>query len=86
MNVTIFRCPDRRTSRNALAMIRNAGIELEIIKHFKFPPDRNMRKNPVACTGAQGSHPANLKWHTVCRTHSWGFALELRVITRQASR
>jgi arsenate reductase len=38
--VTIYRNPDCGTSRNALALIRNAGIEPAIIEYLETPPDR----------------------------------------------
>lgn len=41
MSVTIYHNPDCGTSRNTLAMIRNAGIEPEIIEYLKTLPDRN---------------------------------------------
>jgi arsenate reductase (glutaredoxin) len=37
-NVIIYHNPDCGTSRNVLAMIRNAGIEPEIIEYVKTPP------------------------------------------------
>ncbi|EIF35222.1 glutaredoxin-dependent arsenate reductase [Burkholderia sp. Ch1-1] len=40
MSVTIYHNPECGTSRNTLAMIRNAGIEPEIIEYLKTPPDR----------------------------------------------
>ena len=40
MSVTIYHNPDCGTSRNTLAMIRNAGIEPEIIEYLKNPPSR----------------------------------------------
>lgn len=40
MSVTIYHNPDCSTSRNTLAMIRNAGIEPEVIDYLKTPPDR----------------------------------------------
>ncbi|WP_233799808.1 arsenate reductase (glutaredoxin) [Paraburkholderia sp. HP33-1] len=40
MNVTIYHNPDCGTSRNTLAMIRNAGIEPTIIEYLKNPPSR----------------------------------------------
>lgn len=39
-NVTIYHNPDCGTSRNTLAMIRNAGIEPTIIEYLKTPPSR----------------------------------------------
>ena len=38
--VTIYHNPGCGTSRNALALIRNAGIEPTIIEYLKTPPDR----------------------------------------------
>jgi arsenate reductase (glutaredoxin) len=38
--VTIYHNPACGTSRNALALIRDAGIEPTIIEYLKTPPDR----------------------------------------------
>jgi arsenate reductase len=38
--VTIYHNPDCGTSRNTLALIRNAGIEPTVIEYLKAPPDR----------------------------------------------
>ena len=38
--VTIYHNPACGTSRNVLAMIRNAGIEPTIVEYLKAPPDR----------------------------------------------
>lgn len=51
MNVTIYHNPDCGTSRNTLAMIRNAGIEPEIIEYLKTPPDRATLKDLIARAG-----------------------------------
>jgi arsenate reductase (glutaredoxin) len=40
VQVTIYHNPLCGTSRNTLAMIRNAGIEPEVIEYLKTPPDR----------------------------------------------
>ena len=40
MRVTIYHNPACGTSRNALAMIRNAGIEPTVIEYLRTPPDR----------------------------------------------
>ena len=40
MQVTIYHNPACATSRNVLALIRNAGIEPHIIEYLKRPPDR----------------------------------------------
>jgi arsenate reductase len=51
MNVTIYHNPDCGTSRNTLAMIRNAGIEPVIIEYLKTPPSRDVLKNLIARAG-----------------------------------
>jgi arsenate reductase len=38
--VTIYHNPNCGTSRNTLAMIRNAGIEPSVIHYLETPPDR----------------------------------------------
>ena len=42
MDVIIYHNPDCGTSRNTLAMIRNAGIEPHIIEYLKSPPSRRL--------------------------------------------
>lgn len=42
VDVIIYHNPECGTSRNALAMIRNAGIEPHIIEYLKTPPSRAM--------------------------------------------
>ncbi len=42
MDVIIYHNPDCGTSRNTLAMIRNAGIEPHIIEYLKTPPVRGL--------------------------------------------
>ncbi|MGE4374016.1 MAG: arsenate reductase (glutaredoxin) [Xanthobacter sp.] len=42
MDVIIYHNPDCGTSRNTLAMIRNAGIEPHIIEYLKTPPSRQL--------------------------------------------
>ncbi|KAF1710632.1 arsenate reductase (glutaredoxin) [Pseudoxanthomonas kalamensis DSM 18571] len=39
-DVTIYHNPRCGTSRNTLAMIRNAGIEPSVIEYLQDPPDR----------------------------------------------
>lgn len=39
-DIIIYHNPDCGTSRNALAMTRNAGIEPHIIEYLKTPPSR----------------------------------------------
>lgn len=42
MDIVIYHNPDCGTSRNTLAMIRNAGIEPRVIEYLKTPPSRTM--------------------------------------------
>ncbi|SEP43140.1 arsenate reductase [Methylobacterium sp. ap11] len=41
-DVVIYHNPACGTSRNALAMIRNAGIEPHVVEYLKTPPTREM--------------------------------------------
>ncbi|MBX3568704.1 MAG: arsenate reductase (glutaredoxin) [Rhizobiaceae bacterium] len=42
MDVVIYHNPDCGTSRNTLAMIRNAGVEPHVVEYLKTPPSRRM--------------------------------------------
>jgi arsenate reductase len=42
IDIVIYHNPDCGTSRNTLAMIRNAGIEPHVIEYLKTPPSRAM--------------------------------------------
>ena len=42
VDVVIYHNPECGTSRNALAMIRNAGIEPHVVEYLKTPPSREM--------------------------------------------
>jgi arsenate reductase len=41
MTITIYHNPDCGTSRNTLAMIRQSGVEPEVIEYLKTPPTRS---------------------------------------------
>lgn len=41
-DIIIYHNPDCGTSRNTLAMIRNAGIEPHVVEYLKTPPTRAM--------------------------------------------
>ncbi|OYX64167.1 MAG: arsenate reductase (glutaredoxin) [Novosphingobium sp. 32-60-15] len=41
-DIIIYHNPECGTSRNALAMIRNAGIEPHVVEYLKTPPSRAM--------------------------------------------
>jgi arsenate reductase len=49
--VTIYHNPACGTSRNALALIRNAGIEPTVIEYLKTPPDRATLESLIATMG-----------------------------------
>lgn len=51
MDVTIYHNPDCGTSRNTLAMIRNAGIEPTIVEYLKTPPLRDHLVTMIADAG-----------------------------------
>lgn len=51
MDVIIYHNPDCGTSRNALAMIRNGGVEPHVIEYLKTPPSRTMLKQIIARMG-----------------------------------
>ena len=47
MDVIIYHNPDCGTSRNTLALIRNAGIEPHVIEYLKTPPTRTLLKQLI---------------------------------------
>lgn len=51
MDVTIYHNPACGTSRNTLAMIRNAGIEPTIVEYLKTPPSRDQLKDMIGKAG-----------------------------------
>jgi arsenate reductase len=51
MSVTIYHNPECGTSRNTLAMIRNAGIEPQIVEYLHTPPSRHTLQDLIARAG-----------------------------------
>src|SRR3546814_11549428 len=49
--IVIYHNPECGTSRNALAMIRNAGIEPHVVEYLKSPPSRAMLESLIARAG-----------------------------------
>jgi arsenate reductase (glutaredoxin) len=49
--VTIYHNPACGTSRNVLGLIRNAGIEPEVIEYLKTPPSRERLTDLIARMG-----------------------------------
>lgn len=50
-DIIIYHNPECGTSRNALAMIRNAGIEPHVVEYLKTPPSRAMLESLIARAG-----------------------------------
>jgi Glutaredoxin len=55
--VTIYHNPACGTSRNVLALIRNAGVEPTVIEYLKTPPDRATLERLI---GRMGIRPRDL--------------------------
>lgn len=51
MDVIIYHNPACGTSRNTLALIRNAGIEPHVIEYLKCPPSRALLEQLIARAG-----------------------------------
>jgi arsenate reductase len=49
--ITIYHNPQCGTSRNVLALIRNSGVEPEIIEYLKHPPGKAELAKLAAATG-----------------------------------
>jgi len=50
-DVVMYHNPDCGTSRNTLAMIRNAGIEPHVVEYLRTPPSRTLLKQILARAG-----------------------------------
>ncbi|WP_199504505.1 arsenate reductase (glutaredoxin) [Qipengyuania sp. YIM B01966] len=50
-DIVIYHNPECGTSRNALAMIRNAGIEPHVVEYLKTPPSRAMLESLIERAG-----------------------------------
>jgi arsenate reductase len=51
VDIIIYHNPECGTSRNTLAMIRNAGIEPYVVEYLKTPPSRPMLVSLIERTG-----------------------------------
>ena len=51
MSIIIYHNPNCGTSRNVLALIRNSGVEPEVIEYLKHPPSRDKLVELVAQLG-----------------------------------
>ena len=54
-NITIYHNPACGTSRNTLALIRNSGVEPEVIEYLKTPPSKERLHQLLADMGL-GAH------------------------------
>ena len=50
-DIVVYHNPDCGTSRNTLAMIRNAGIEPHVVDYVKTPPSRAMLESLMERAG-----------------------------------
>ncbi|MFH6786446.1 MULTISPECIES: arsenate reductase (glutaredoxin) [Methylobacterium] len=50
-DVVVYHNPACGTSRNALAMIRKAGVEPHVVEYLKTPPSRSLIKQLLARAG-----------------------------------
>ena len=50
-NITIYHNPACGTSRNTLALIRNSGVEPEVIEYLKTPPTKAQLQELLAAMG-----------------------------------
>jgi arsenate reductase len=51
MDITIYHNPRCGTSRNTLALIRNTGVEPQVIEYLAAPPDRATLAAMIASAG-----------------------------------
>jgi len=51
MRITIYHNPACGTSRNTLALIRNSGVEPEVVEYLKKPPSKERLQQLLASMG-----------------------------------
>jgi arsenate reductase (glutaredoxin) len=61
IDVIIYHNSECRTSRNALGLIRNAGIEPHVIEYLKTPPSRVLLKSLIQRMGATARDVVRVK-------------------------
>ena len=71
MDVVIYHNPDCGTSRNTLAMIRNAGIEPHVVEYLKTPPSRALLKQLIARMGISVRASSARERHAVWGIGTW---------------
>jgi arsenate reductase len=60
-DVIIYHNPECGTSRNALGLIRNAGIEPHVIEYLKTPPSRALLKSLIERMGVSVREVVRIK-------------------------
>lgn len=71
--ITIYHNPKCGTSRNVLALIRNSGVEPEVIEYLKTPPTKARLAELVAATGQGVRAPSSAK--KARPTPSWAWPM-----------
>ena len=61
IDVIIYHNPECDTSRNALGLIRNAGIEPHVLEYLKTPPSRVLLKSLIQRMGATARDVVRVK-------------------------
>jgi len=79
VDIVIYHNPACGTSRNTLAMIRNAGIEPHVVEYLKTPPARALL---VALIGRAGMTPRELLREKGTPYASWAWATRRCLTTR----
>lgn len=51
MEIKIYHNPECGTSRNTLALIRNTGVEPQVIEYLKRPPSKEVLQQMIASAG-----------------------------------
>ncbi len=51
MTITIYHNPACGTSRNTLALIRNSGVEPDVVEYLKNPPTREQLRSMISQAG-----------------------------------
>ena len=64
--VTIYHNPACGTSRNVLALIRNAGVEPTVIEYLKNPPDRATLESLIQRMGIRPRRSPSREGHALC--------------------
>ena len=70
MDVTIYHNPACGTSRNTLALIRNAGVEPTVIEYLKTPPSKEQLADLIRRAGLSSQRCHSPEGHALFRTRA----------------